>query len=268
MRLTSLEIRKQEFKKVLRGFDPLEVETFLEMVADEYESVAKSRTEFAEKVSKLEARLKEFQQMETTLQKTLVEAQNTADQSKQNTKIEANLVIKEAEIQAEKISDDVRLEANRLKSEVAMLRNQKKSLTSRLKHLLNSQIQLIEVLEADDMEELAIEKPVKTEEKVNNLKPPVEQEKISKKTMDAPKPPLPEISQPKPVQKPPVKREMHSEPVKLPETKEDTGTVKKDPASSKGDTGDLIDRMILENEKNEETDKEDKRDSNDENAGD
>jgi cell division initiation protein len=39
MKLTPLDIRKQEFRKTLRGFDPIEVQTFLEMVGEEYEQL-------------------------------------------------------------------------------------------------------------------------------------------------------------------------------------------------------------------------------------
>ncbi|NVM02542.1 MAG: DivIVA domain-containing protein, partial [Candidatus Helarchaeota archaeon] len=39
MKLTPLDIKRQEFKKVMRGYDVIEVDAFLEMVADEYESL-------------------------------------------------------------------------------------------------------------------------------------------------------------------------------------------------------------------------------------
>ena len=34
MKLTPLDIKKQEFKKVMRGFDPVEVDTFMDMMAN------------------------------------------------------------------------------------------------------------------------------------------------------------------------------------------------------------------------------------------
>lgn len=166
MRLTALEIRKQEFKKVLRGFDPLEVETFLEMVADEYETLAKAKNELAEKVKSLETRVRDYEQMENTLQKTLMDAQQTVDQSKESSKREADLVIREAEIQAERVLDEARRELSRLKNEIAMVQSQKNGFVSRLKQLLRSQIELIEVLELDDSE---VERPKPTAGKIREV---------------------------------------------------------------------------------------------------
>lgn len=166
MRLTALEIRKQEFKKVLRGFDPLEVETFLEMVADEYETLAKAKNELAEKVRSLETRVRDYEQMENTLQKTLMDAQQTVDQSKESSKREADLVIREAEIQAERVLDEARRELSRLKNEIAMVQSQKNGFVSRLKQLLRSQIELIEVLELDDSE---VERPKPTAGKIREV---------------------------------------------------------------------------------------------------
>ena len=37
MQLTPLDIRKKEFKKVMRGCDPAEVEAFLELLSEEFE---------------------------------------------------------------------------------------------------------------------------------------------------------------------------------------------------------------------------------------
>ena len=41
MRITPLDIYQKEFKRVLRGIDPDEVEEFLETVADDYEKLLK-----------------------------------------------------------------------------------------------------------------------------------------------------------------------------------------------------------------------------------
>ena len=58
MKLTPLDIKKQEFKRGLRGFDPIEVESFLEMVAEEYESAIREKNVLADEVLKLKTQLK------------------------------------------------------------------------------------------------------------------------------------------------------------------------------------------------------------------
>ena len=182
MKLTPLDIRKQEFRKVIRGYDSIEVDTFLEMVADEYESLVRSKSEWNSKLKRLEDRLKEYQEIEKTLQKTLMEAQNSFSKSKEDSKKEAELIIKEAEITANKIIEDSSRESARLKNEIMLLKTQKESLAIRLKHILNSQIELIKILELDEsqVEEFKRGEEISTDfydEKLNQI----EKDKVNKK---------------------------------------------------------------------------------------
>ena len=152
MKLSPLDIRRHEFKKSVRGYDVMEVDTFREMVADEYEALIKSKVDEKAKIKHLEARLKEFQEIEKTLQSTLMDAQKSLNQSKEDSKKEAEFIIKEAEITSQKILEDSHREAARLKNEIMLLKAQKDSLAIRLKHILNSQIELINILGLDDEE--------------------------------------------------------------------------------------------------------------------
>ncbi len=150
MKLTPLDIKKQSFKTKVRGFDPIEVESFLEMIADEYETILNERNRLAEEVIKLKTRLTDYQQVEKTLQETLMNAQETVSQSRENSKREAQIVLREAELKAERILDEVREKLDKMKNELLILKSQKESFAKRLKHLLESQIELIKVLEIDD----------------------------------------------------------------------------------------------------------------------
>jgi cell division initiation protein len=150
LKLTPLDIKKQSFKTKVRGFDPIEVESFLEMIADEYESILNERNRFAEEVTKLKTRLTDYQQVEKTLQETLMNAQETVSQSRENSKREAQIVLREAELKAERILDEAREKLDKMKNELSILKSQKESFAKRLKHLLESQIELIKVLEIDD----------------------------------------------------------------------------------------------------------------------
>ena len=149
--------RKQQFKSKVRGYDTAEVETFLEMVADEYESVLNERNRLSEEVSKLKVQLKDYQQVEKTLQETLMNAQENVSQSRENSKREAKIIMREAELKAERILDEAKEKLDKMKNELSILRSQKESFSHRLKHLLESQIELIKVLELDDISPNALE---------------------------------------------------------------------------------------------------------------
>lgn len=150
MKLTPLDIKKQEFKSTFRGYDPLEVNTFLEMVADEYEELQNERNQLNNEISTLRTQLKDYQQVEHTLKQTLMNAQESVNRARVNTEKEANLIIHEAELKAEKILERARRDLEKMKNELIIVRSQKESFAKRLKHLLESQIELIKVLEIDD----------------------------------------------------------------------------------------------------------------------
>jgi cell division initiation protein len=151
LKLTPLEIKKQRFKSKVRGLDPVEVESFLEMVANEYENVLSDRDHLSEEVAKLKVQLKDYQQVEKTLQDTLMNAQETVSQSRENSKREATIIMREAELKAERILDEAREKLDKMKNELSILRAQKESFARRLKHLLESQIELIKVLQIEDV---------------------------------------------------------------------------------------------------------------------
>lgn len=151
MKLTPLDIKKQEFKKSMRGFDPVEVEAFLEMISDEFEVLIRDRNQLSDEVLKLKTQLKDYQQVERTFKESLMKAQQTIDQSRDNAKHEAELIIKEAELKADKILESTRIQLANMKNELILIKSQKDSFAKRLRHLLESQLELIGVLEIDDI---------------------------------------------------------------------------------------------------------------------
>lgn len=151
LKLTPLDIKKQVFKKVMRGFDPVEVETFLEMVSEEFESLIKQKNNLSDDVLKLKTQLQDYQEVEKTFKESLMNAQQTMNQSRENSKRESTLIIKEAEVRAEKILENAKKQLNDMKNELMIIKAQKDSFAKRLRHLLESQLELLKVLEIDDI---------------------------------------------------------------------------------------------------------------------
>ncbi len=152
MKLTPLDVKKQEFKKVLRGYDPVEVDSFLDMMSNEFAELLKQCKDMREQLVEYEAQLRDYRQMEKTLQQTLMQAQEASGRSIENSRKEAQLIVQEAELKANQILDRARLDLSRTKDEIGNLRSKKESIASRLKVLLNSEIELIKALEIDDDE--------------------------------------------------------------------------------------------------------------------
>ena len=152
MKLTPLEIKQQEFKRVMRGYDTVEVDTFMDMVGTEFERMLNNLKEYEKKIMILESELSNFKEVESTLKQTLMNVQENSDKSLANSKKEASLIRKEAELQAQKLIEDARRERDTMSEEVITLKTQKQSLIARLRHVLTSQLELMDVLELDDMD--------------------------------------------------------------------------------------------------------------------
>jgi cell division initiation protein len=151
LKLTPLDIKKQEFKRVMRGLDSEEVGAFLDMVADEFETLTRERNRLDEENIKLRTQLQDYQSVEKSLKQTLVTAQESVLHSRENSKREADMLVREAELQSEKIVEDAKMKLAKLKNELLVVRAQKDSFARRLRHLLESQLELIGVLELDDL---------------------------------------------------------------------------------------------------------------------
>ncbi len=150
MKLTPIDIKKQEFKKALRGFDPVEVKAYLDFVAEEYEQLLRHNQQLEKQVNSYQTELRHYKDVEKTLKQTLYEVKQTSQLSKQTSQKEAELIKREAEIQAAKMLEEAKAQAERIRKEVENLKQQKDSFVTRLKYLLSSQLELIEMLQVDE----------------------------------------------------------------------------------------------------------------------
>lgn len=151
MRLTPVDIRKQEFKRAVRGYDKDEVDTFLEMVAEEFETMLREKERNQEETVRLKTQLHDYQEIERTLKLALKNADVSVHQAIDNAKRQAEMLVREAELQSEKTLHDAKTKLADLKNELLLVRAQKDSFARRLRHLLESQLELIGVLEMDDL---------------------------------------------------------------------------------------------------------------------
>lgn len=149
MKITPLEIKRQQFKKGMRGYDAVEVETFLEMLSNEVEQLLRENKDLRDKAIEFETQLADYRNMEKTLQQTLMQAQEASGKSIENSRKEASLILQEAQIKASQIVEKARLDFAHAKEEIATLRARKDSILSKLKVLLKSEIDLISALEID-----------------------------------------------------------------------------------------------------------------------
>jgi cell division initiation protein len=145
MRMTATDIRQQQFAvRLFRGFDPQEVDAFLEEIAEEVEELIRENTLLKEQLIQVEEKSKGAEGREKTLQETLVTTQKIAEEFKENARREAELVLREAHLRAEKFMQDAREEHAKLTAEVGGLRRLRRQLGEEIMSTISAHKRLAE----------------------------------------------------------------------------------------------------------------------------
>lgn len=111
--LTSHDVRAQEFHRVLRGYDPVQVEEFKQRMAEEIDRLVRDRVQLDERVKGMSDQLKSYRDRERAMNDALVQAQQLRTDSQSQVDRERDLVLREAQAQAEAIRLEARTEAER-----------------------------------------------------------------------------------------------------------------------------------------------------------
>ncbi|SHN15251.1 DivIVA domain-containing protein [Gracilibacillus kekensis] len=154
MPLTPLDIHNKEFARGFRGYDEDDVNEFLDQVIKDYETVMREKKELKDKVEQLNERVSHFSNIETTLNKSILVAQETAEEVKENAKKESKLIIKEAEKNADRIINEALHKSRSIALEVEELKKQAKVFRTRLKMLVEAQLDLVENNDWDGLFEM------------------------------------------------------------------------------------------------------------------
>lgn len=148
--LTPLEIQNKEFKRSFRGYNEDEIDGFLDQVVKDYEQLYQENVELKETIERLSSKLENYQHMENTLHSTLVIAQETAEEVKLNAKKASELVMKEAEIRAQRMVDEATNKVRRMTGEYEEINKQLQIYRTRMKTLLQAQLEMIAQAAEDD----------------------------------------------------------------------------------------------------------------------
>ncbi|MCD4707520.1 MAG: DivIVA domain-containing protein [Candidatus Sabulitectum sp.] len=139
MRVTPLDIRRQKFRKGMRGYDPGEVDAFLEMLADAWEDVAENTLIEAKELEVLRARASDFDRMEGAVREVLVAQQRSADVAREEANREADLIIRDAELKAQKMLDEARKRVQILTEAIRELQDRRMEILLKMNSFIDTQ---------------------------------------------------------------------------------------------------------------------------------
>ena len=143
MKLSPVNIKRQEFSKEIRGYNTKEVTDFLEKVADEVESAIKENETLRRTIDHLNLDVERYKTIEDSLQKALIAAQESSGSALQKAHEEAAEIVRRAELEAEKLLADSQQKAIELQQHIAGLEERRAYILARLSAIIETQESVI-----------------------------------------------------------------------------------------------------------------------------
>ncbi len=145
MKFTPFSIKNQEFSKTVRGYDKEEVKAYLEKLSDEVERLQSENTKLTAENEKKQSQMDEYRKIEKNLQNTLLSATESSSKAFESAKKQTALMIKESELKAAQLVEEAKEKANEIRDAVLKLREEKKLLVAKLRAMVDTQSNLIEI---------------------------------------------------------------------------------------------------------------------------
>jgi len=105
MNVSPLDLRQTRFRSAFRGFDRVEVSTFMAAAAEDYESALRETDKLRQEIARLESIVNEQREHEQSLKAMLMTAQKLSDDIRVNAEQEARRIINEAEGRSQLLLD-------------------------------------------------------------------------------------------------------------------------------------------------------------------
>ena len=153
--LTPLDVRRYEFGKALRGFDPERVNQFRDQVAEELERLSRLNQDLDAKARGFHEQLRAFRERDKAIKEALVSAQQLRTDIREQADKEAALILREAKADAERIVDEARSEIRRLQDQLESLERSRRSYLSQLRSLTERQLADIQAAEQSQVTDVA-----------------------------------------------------------------------------------------------------------------
>ncbi|HAR6475246.1 TPA: DivIVA domain-containing protein [Staphylococcus pseudintermedius] len=151
MAFTPSEIKNKAFTRIKNGFEPTEVEQYLEQLSHEIERLKEDKKQLEKVLEERDAHIQSFKEVEKSVGEAIVSAQRAADETKAAAQKERDAIIRKAQAEASQIVNDGIEKARRLSFQTEDMKRQSKVFRSRFRMLVEAQLDL---LKSDDWEYL------------------------------------------------------------------------------------------------------------------
>jgi cell division initiation protein len=153
MNVSPLDLRQQRFHSRFRGFDKIEVTSFLAAVADDYEQALRETDKLRQDLLRMEAVLAEHRQHEQSLRTTLVTAQRVSEDLTGTAEKEADRIIREAETRAQLVLDKTQARLEDVQREIDGMKLKRRDVETTLESTIQTLRNTLEYVREQEQRE-------------------------------------------------------------------------------------------------------------------
>jgi cell division initiation protein len=159
MKVTPSEIRQEQFPLRFRGYDPMVVDAFLELVAGALEDLLKERVQLREALAQKDREIQSLQQEQGSWKKTLMTAQKTSEELIGRGKKRARAIVAAAERKAQQMLMDAEQRREVLAYDMQDLEARRHKLMQQIRRVLEQHLTLLETHEMESEEKRSDDAP-------------------------------------------------------------------------------------------------------------
>lgn len=141
--LTPVEMQGRSLKSGF-GYKKHDIDDFLEEIFESYEQLYKENVELKDKLAVLNEGMQYYKDLESTLQKTLLVAEKTAEATKNASLKKAAAIEKNATIKAQMTLSDAKKAMDKIQNQTVILMQQFENYRQQYKQILNAQMELLD----------------------------------------------------------------------------------------------------------------------------
>jgi DivIVA domain-containing protein len=149
--LTPLDVRRYDFGKAMRGYDPKRVEQFREQVAEELERLTRAVVDLDTKAKQFHEQLRAFRERDKALNDALVSAQQLRNEIRESSEREASLIVREARAAGEEQVEAARAEVRRLETYLQELDRARRAHLAQLRQMAERQLAEVAAAEQETL---------------------------------------------------------------------------------------------------------------------
>lgn len=142
-----------KFHYEANGYNRSEVNAFIERVIRETEGIINKCQEQKQELKILEEKLESYKALEDSINKSIINAENTSDNIKRLAREEANVIVSDAKNNASRIVNDALIRSERIEQQADVLERNIKIFKRKLKIIVEQQLAVVEEIEVLDLDE-------------------------------------------------------------------------------------------------------------------